>query len=219
MITWFGWALVVGLEQAGSSPTPQAWLPILPHGRVVTGTITKARVWGKKTNGTDKDKKKMVYLVFVYCELSPHLHAESDQRLLRCLSYFVWLMVLPYCSHSHRSISLVPDALDHDHLARAQKAKVDVQTSWPSWAAYGFGYKMGQAPTACLQNIQCKALFRNGQENARRCARQGRQRHAVPSEEQASNLKTSHNNPGCQVHWQIVYCFLNQEKLFASLTV
>ena len=65
MITWFGWALVVGLEQAGSSPTPQEWLPILPHGRVVTGTITKVFVWGKKTNGTEIKTKKMVYL-FIY---------------------------------------------------------------------------------------------------------------------------------------------------------
>lgn len=34
-------------------------------------------------------------------------------------------MVPSYCSHSHRSISLVQYSLKHDHLAPAQKAKVD----------------------------------------------------------------------------------------------
>lgn len=132
------------------------------------------------------------FLTAVYWEVSLQLHAEWDLWLLCCLSYLVWLMALPYRSHSHRSISLVQYSLDHDHLAWAQKAKVDVQTSWPSWTGYGFGLKTGQALTACVRNIQCKALFWNRHENARRCGRQG-QRRAVPSKEKhATNIK---NNP------------------------
>lgn len=54
--------------------------------------------------------------------------AQFDPRLRLCLSYLVWLMALPCCSHSHRSISLVQYSLDQDHLAQAQKAQADVQT-------------------------------------------------------------------------------------------
>lgn len=64
--------------------------------------------------------------------MSPCLHPELDLWLLHCLSCLVWLMVLPYWSHSHRSVSLLPYALNHDYVAWAQKAEVDVQTSRPS---------------------------------------------------------------------------------------
>lgn len=64
--------------------------------------------------------------------MSPCLHPELDLWLLHCLSCLVWLMVLPYWSHSHRSVSLLPYVLNHDYVAWAQKAEVDVQTSRPS---------------------------------------------------------------------------------------
>lgn len=138
-----------------------------------------------------KERMKNVLFFFktpVSWEVSPRLHAELDQWLLRCLSYLVWLMVLPYCSHPHRSTSLVSCALDRDHLAWAQKAKVDVQTSWPSWTERGFGYKMGRALTARLQNVQCEAQSWHRQGNARRCDRRGWRRHAASSyEKQATN--------------------------------
>lgn len=51
-------------------------------------------------------------------------------------------MVPSYCSHSHRSISLVQYSLKHDHLAPAQKAKVDFWIFWPWQMEYIFGEQM-----------------------------------------------------------------------------
>lgn len=67
-------------------------------------------------------------------------------------------MALPYCSHSHRSISLVQYSLKHDHLAPAQKeTKVGFWIFWPngiySWLKDGLMPSVHFEPDKRMEDV------------------------------------------------------------------
>ena len=102
MRIWLGRVLVVGLEQ-GSGPSPQAWLPTLAHGGRHAGRITSQ--CARKGNIKKRIRKDKLY-IFTFFKLG-YVACMLNQSSFSASLISVWLMALPYCSHSLRSASLV----------------------------------------------------------------------------------------------------------------
>lgn len=163
----------------------------------------------QKTKKREKNKTEMFFLkkkkAAVYWKVCLQPHAELGLRLLCCLSYLVWLMALPYCSHPHRSISLVQYSLDQDHLAGAQKAKVDVQTLGSSWTKKKMVLvkRCAKRRLLTLRIPSVKHYFWNRRENTKGSGRPG-QTHAVNSEwKRDANNETTWND---QALLEIEHC-------------
>lgn len=162
----------------------------------------------QKTKKREKNKTEMFFFLkkaAVYWKVCLQPHAELGLRLLCCLSYLVWLMALPYCSHPHRSISLVQYSLDQDHLAGAQKAKVDVQTLGSSRTKKKMVLvkRCAKRRLLTLRIPSVKHYFWNRRESTKGSGRPG-QTHAVNSEwKRDANNETTWND---QALLEIEHC-------------